>query len=89
MAYDIDFTSRTVSFYHSIGGEDLQLLVGPIPAETYSDGKDWHLGVLRLPEGGGGGGKKSGLREDWNFSGVWIEEGEITTSIGGGAASFE
>lgn len=84
IAYGIDFNSRTVSFYHSIGGEDLKLIVDAIPAETYSDGKDWHLGVLRLPEGGGPEGKRSGVREDWRFSGVWIEEGEITTRIGGG-----
>lgn len=84
IAYGIDFDSRTVSFYHSVGGEDLKLIVDAIPAETYSDGKDWHLGVLRLPEGGGPEGKRSGVREDWRFSGVWIEEGEITTRIGGG-----
>lgn len=84
IAYGINFDSRTVSFYHSEGGEDLKLIVDSIPAETYSDGKDWHLGVLRLPEGGGPEGKRSGVREDWRFSGVWIEEGEITTRIGGG-----
>jgi hypothetical protein len=41
------------------------------------DGKDFHVGVLKLPGNGGGG------KEDWYFSGVYIESGPITTAVSG------
>jgi hypothetical protein len=60
----------------------LKKIAGPVAASTESNGADWHLGVLRLTN--------DGKTEDWNFSGVYIESGDITTSIvspgGSGAA---
>ena len=41
------------------------------------DGKDFHVGVLRLPGAGSNG------KEDWYFSGVYIESGPITTAVSG------
>lgn len=77
VAYGIDFDAQTVSFYHSTGAEDLTLTAGPVSATTFSDAADWHLGVLRLPASSGA----SGIKEDWHFSGVYVEDGELTTSI--------
>lgn len=82
VAYGIDFSAGTVEFYHSTGASDLEKIAGPVAASTDSNGADWHLGVLRLTN--------DGSQEDWNFSGVYIESGDITTSIvspGGAAGS--
>jgi len=73
VAYGIDFSAGTVEFYHSTGADALKKTAGPISASTDSNGADWHLGVLRLTN--------DGSTEDWNFSGVYIESGDITTSI--------
>lgn len=73
VAYGIDFSAGTVEFYHSTGADDLEKIAGPVAASTDSNGADWHLGVLRLTN--------DGSTEDWNFSGVYIESGDITTSI--------
>ncbi|KAI4618802.1 hypothetical protein J4E80_005406 [Alternaria sp. BMP 0032] len=81
VAYEIDFDAGSVAFWHSTGSDELKQTAGPFDASTSSDGKDWHLGVLRLP----GQADKDGA-EDWFFSGVYIEDGELTTKIGGGAA---
>jgi hypothetical protein len=82
VAYGIDFSAGTVEFYHSTGSDALKKIAGPVAASTESNGADWHLGVLRLTN--------DGKTEDWNFSGVYIESGDITTSIvspgGSGAA---
>jgi hypothetical protein len=77
VAYGIDFGAGTVSFYHSVGGDALKLAAGPVKATTVSDGKDFHVGVLRLP-GTAGPSRK---RESWMFSGVYIED-SLTTVIG-------
>lgn len=82
VAYGIDFSAGTVEFYHSTGADDLKKIAGPVSASTDSNGADWHLGVLRLTN--------DGSTEDWNFSGVYIESGDLTTSVvspGGGSAS--
>ena len=82
VAYGIDFSAGTVEFYHSTGAAALEKIAGPVAASTDSNGADWHLGVLRLTN--------DGSQEDWNFSGVYIESGDITTSIvspGGSAGS--
>ena len=84
VAYGIDFDVQTVTFYHSVGGDELKLTAGPVSAATSSDGKDWHLGVLQLPGSSGA----SGIKEDWHFSGVYIEDGELTTTIGGGSGNY-
>jgi hypothetical protein len=45
---------------------------------TSSNGADWHLGVLELPRSG-----YNWATEDFYFSGVYVEDGAITTAIGG------
>ncbi|KAJ4991647.1 hypothetical protein SVAN01_02762 [Stagonosporopsis vannaccii] len=84
VAYEIDFDAGSVSFYHSTGSDELTKTAGPFDATTQSDGKDWHLGVLRLP-----GSNDAPGAEDWFFSGVYIESGDLTTSVNtaGGAGS--
>ncbi|KAK4498001.1 hypothetical protein PRZ48_010657 [Zasmidium cellare] len=84
VAYGIDFDAQTVELYHSTSAEDLTLSAGPISASTSSNGADWHLGVLRLPSSTG---TSEAVREDWHFSGVYIENGDITKSVAGPAGS--
>lgn len=84
VAYGIDFSAGTVEFYHSTGADDLEKIAGPVDVTADSNGADWHLGVLRL--------SNDGSTEDWQFSGVYIEEGDITTSVvspGGSSESAE
>jgi hypothetical protein len=84
VAYEIDFDAGSVSFYHSTGSDALTKTAGPFDASTSSNGADWHLGVLRLP-----GSNDAAGAEDWFFSGVYVESGDLTTSVNsaGGAAS--
>ncbi|KAF2624063.1 glycoside hydrolase family 131 protein [Macroventuria anomochaeta] len=84
VAYEIDFDTGSVSFYHSTGSDALTKTAGPFDASTSSNGADWHLGVLRLP-----GSNDADGAEDWFFSGVYVESGDLTTSVNsaGGAAS--
>jgi hypothetical protein len=83
VAYEIDFDAGSVTFWHSTGSDALTKTAGPITASTSSNGADFHVGVLRLP-----GSNDAPGAEDWFFSGVYIESGELTTAIGsaGGAA---
>ncbi|KAL4246639.1 Carbohydrate-binding module family 1 protein [Abortiporus biennis] len=78
-AYDIDFSAGTVGLWASTGGSPLTKVVQNIAASTSTNSEDWHLGVLRIVNGGG--------PEDWYFSGVFIESGPITTAIGDGSSS--
>ncbi|KAM7222383.1 hypothetical protein V8F06_002161 [Rhypophila decipiens] len=78
VAYEIDFSSKKVGFWHSEGGEPLKQIVAPVSAPVSSNGQDWHLGVLELPRSG-----YSDANEDFYFSGVYIESGSITTSVSG------
>ncbi|OIW33531.1 hypothetical protein CONLIGDRAFT_666814 [Coniochaeta ligniaria NRRL 30616] len=80
VAYEIDFSGNKVGFWHSEGGDPLKQVVAPVSASTSSNGQDWHLGVLELPRSG-----YSDAVEDFYFSGVYIENGAITTAIGGPA----
>jgi len=48
VAYEIDFSGGTVTFWHSTGYDPLTKTAGPFSAGTSSNGVDWHLGVLRL-----------------------------------------
>lgn len=82
VAYEIDFDAGSVALWHSTGGDALKKVAGPEKASAQSDGKDFHVGVLRLP--GNGDAKGS---EDWFFSGVYVEDGEVTTAIGAGGAA--
>jgi hypothetical protein len=78
VAYEIDFSANTVGFWHSTGSNPLERTVAPVGASTSSNGADWHVGVLELPRSG-----YSDANEDFYFSGVYIENGSITTSVSG------
>lgn len=87
VAYEIDFDAGSVTFWHSTGSSALTKTAGPFTASTSSNGADFHLGVLRLPGSNDGTGA-----EDWFFSGVYVESGELTTSVnspGGSGDSSE
>ncbi|OAL43471.1 hypothetical protein IQ07DRAFT_524204 [Pyrenochaeta sp. DS3sAY3a] len=86
VAYEINFDAGSVTFWHSTGSSPLTKTAGPFTASTSSNGADWHLGVLRLPGSNDGPGA-----EDWFFSGVYIEDGTITTSVNtaGGSGNAE
>ncbi|KAL2071643.1 hypothetical protein VTL71DRAFT_12878 [Oculimacula yallundae] len=78
VAYEIDFSAKTVAFWHSTGANPLTLTVAAVSASTSSNGADWHLGVLELPVSG-----QADTNEDFYFSGVYIESGSLTTSVAG------
>jgi hypothetical protein len=78
VAYEIDFDGGEVTFWHSTGSKPLAKTAGPFKASTDSNGADWHVGVLRLPRQGNDG---TGA-EDWFFSNVFIESGDLTTAVG-------
>ena len=84
IAYAIDFDAGSVTYYHSIGANKLMKTAGPVAVSASSNGADWHLGVLRLPSTTG---RTDAAAEDWHFSGVYIESGELTTSISGPESS--
>jgi hypothetical protein len=73
-----NFSAGTVAFYHSTGSNPLILTVPAVSASTYSNGADWHLGVLELPVSG-----QADTTEDYYFSGVYVESGSLTTSVAG------
>ncbi|EJC98099.1 uncharacterized protein FOMMEDRAFT_97385 [Fomitiporia mediterranea MF3/22] len=77
-AYDIDFGANTVGLWASTGSDPLTQVVAPVSASTSTNSEDWHIGELRLPNGG-----TDADAEDWFWSGIFIEEGPITTSIAG------
>ncbi|KAJ0163336.1 hypothetical protein CTA2_3158, partial [Colletotrichum tanaceti] len=81
VAYEIDFDAGSVGFWHSTGSDALTQVVAPVTAAASSNGADWHVGVLELPRDG-----YPNETEDFYFSGVYIEDGELTTSIGSGAS---
>ncbi|CZR62266.1 related to endoglucanase c [Phialocephala subalpina] len=83
IAYAIDFDAGSVAFYHSTGADDLVLTVPAVTVSASSNGADWHLGVLELPRDG-----YTDATEDIYFSGVYVESGDLTTSVAGpGGAS--
>jgi Glycoside hydrolase 131 catalytic N-terminal domain len=84
VAYAIDFDAGTVGFYHSTGSDDLKLIVSPVAVSAASNAEDWHLGVLRLASITG---RTDSVLEGWHFSGVYIESGDITTSVTGSAGN--
>jgi hypothetical protein len=77
-AYDIDFSAGKVGLWASQGSAPLTQVVAPVSASASSNGADWHVGVLRLPNGG-----TNAAAEDFFWSGLYIENGSITTSIAG------
>ncbi|KAI2628161.1 carbohydrate-binding module family 1 protein [Xylaria nigripes] len=78
VAYEIDFSANTVTFWHSTGSDDLELTVEAVSVSASSNGADWHLGVLELARDG-----YPDEDEDLYFSGVYIESGSLTTSVVG------
>jgi len=80
IAYAIDFDKQTVGFWHSTGGDALTLAAGPFAVSTNSNGADWHLGFLRLNTTAAA---TYTAAEDWYFSGVYIENGDLTTAVSG------
>ncbi|KAK1509200.1 uncharacterized protein CCOS01_15716 [Colletotrichum costaricense] len=81
VAYEIDFDGGSVGFWHSTGAEALTQVVAPVTASASSNGADWHVGVLELPRDG-----YADETEDFYFSGVYIENGEITKAVGSGSS---
>jgi len=77
-AYDIDFSGGTVGLWTSTGSDPLTKVVQNIAASPSTNSEDFHVGVLRIVN--------DATPEDWYFSGVYIESGPITTSIGNGTA---
>lgn len=80
IAYGVDFDAQTVEFYHSTGSDALTLTAGPASASASSNGADWHLGVLSL------GTLAADQKEDWYFSGVYVESGDLTTTFSGSSS---
>ncbi|PYH48705.1 glycoside hydrolase family 131 protein [Aspergillus saccharolyticus JOP 1030-1] len=81
-AYDIDFDAQTVGLWASNGSDPLTEVVSPVSASASSNSADWHVGELRLPNGG-----SNDAAEDWYWSGIYIEEAPITKEIGSGSSS--
>ncbi|KAH8114536.1 hypothetical protein DFH11DRAFT_1595058 [Phellopilus nigrolimitatus] len=77
-AYDIDFSGGSVALWASNGSEPLSQIVSPVSVSASTNSEDWHIGQLRLPNGG-----TDSAPEDWLWSGIYIESGSITTSIAG------
>jgi hypothetical protein len=82
VAYEIDFDAGSVTFWHSTGSSALTETAGPFTTSASSNGADFHVGVLRLP-----GGSDAAGAEDWFFSGVYIENGELTTAVNSSGGS--
>jgi len=77
-AYDIDFSAGTIGLWASNGSAALTQVMAPIAGSPSTNSADWHIGVLRLPNGG-----TNSAPEDWYWSGIFVEEAPITTSIAG------
>jgi hypothetical protein len=77
-AYDIDFSAGTVALWYSTGSSPLTQVHAAVSASPSTNSADWHIGVLRLPNGG-----TSAAAEDYYWSGVYVESGSLTTSIAG------
>jgi hypothetical protein len=68
-----------VGLWASTGSSPLVKVHQNIAAGTSTNSEDWHLGVLRIVG--------DSVTENFYFSGVYIENGPITTSIGSGTSS--
>ncbi|TFK70926.1 carbohydrate-binding module family 1 protein [Pluteus cervinus] len=76
-AYEINFSSLNVGLWASTGASPLTKVVNNVPASTYTNSADFHVGVLRIGN--------TPAPEDWFFSNVYIEDGPITTDQGSGS----
>jgi len=77
-AYDINFSGSTCGLWQSTGSAALTQVIAPMACSPSTNSADWHIGMLRLPNGG-----TSTAAEDFYWSGVFVESGNITTSIAG------
>ncbi|KAI0061411.1 carbohydrate-binding module family 1 protein [Artomyces pyxidatus] len=75
-AYDIDFSGNTVGLWFSEGGNPLTKVHANVAASTSTNSEDFHVGVLRIVN--------DAHAENYYVSGVYIESGPITTTIGSG-----
>jgi len=75
-AYDINFSSGAVGLYFSTGSSPLAKVVSGVSTSPSTNSADFHVGVLAFGHS----------TEDWYISGVYIESGTITTSIGSGSS---
>lgn len=74
----VKFSAGTVGLWASTGSDPLKKVVQNRSAPTSTNSADWHLGVLRIVT--------NQTPEDWYFSGVYVENGPITTAIGSGGS---
>jgi len=80
-AYDIDFSAGTCGLWQSTGSSDLVQVESGISCSPSTNSADFHIGMLRLPNGG-----TSTAPEDFYWSGIFVEQAPITTSIKGPTA---
>ncbi|KIJ32746.1 glycoside hydrolase family 131 protein, partial [Sphaerobolus stellatus SS14] len=76
-AYDIDFSGSTVALWYLTGFSTLTQVVGPKVAIRSTNSADFHIGVLRLPNGG-----TSAAAEDFFWSGIYVKKAPITSVTG-------
>ncbi|OJJ45230.1 hypothetical protein ASPZODRAFT_99088 [Penicilliopsis zonata CBS 506.65] len=81
-AYDINFDNQTVGLWASNNSDPLVLVVDAVAVTASSNSEDWHVGELRLPNGG-----VNSAAEDWFWSGIYIEEAPLNTEIGSASAA--
>ncbi|KAH3241512.1 hypothetical protein KXW57_005149 [Aspergillus fumigatus] len=82
-AYDIDFASQKVGLWASNGSDPLTEVVSPVSASTSTNSADWHVGQLRLPNGGA----SNDAPEDWFWSGIYVEQAPITSPASSSSSS--
>lgn len=72
-AYDIDFEKQTVGLWTSTAGQPLKKVGKSVSASASSNSQDWHVGELKTQTAAG--------KEDWYWSGVYIERAPVTTNF--------
>lgn len=77
-AYDIDFDAQTVGLWASNASDPLTQVSSGNRASTSTNSADWHIGELRLNNGG-----EDSAAEDFYWSGIFIERAPITTQVAG------
>lgn len=75
----LQFSGGTVGLWYSEGSAPLTKVHSNIAASTSTNSEDFHVGVLRIVN--------DATPENFYFSGVYIENGPITTTIGNGSSS--
>lgn len=77
-AYDIDFDAQTVGLWASNASDPVAQVSSGNCASTSTNSADWHIGELRLNNGG-----ENSAAEDFYWSGIFIERAPITTQVAG------